>query len=91
MLEDLKVWEANRPKEAPKLLVVSTGSVEANRALGLRSPVLLEEELTTGRRFGATGTPIGVLVDAQGKIASQLAVGAESILVLSKIGQATKV
>lgn len=91
MLEDLKAWEANRPKGAPKLLVVSTGTVEANRALGLRSPVLLDEDFTTGSRFGATGTPMAVLVDAQGKIASHLAVGAESVLALTQIGQAATV
>jgi peroxiredoxin len=91
MLEDLKAWEANRPKGAPKLLVVSTGTVEANRAMGLRSRVLLDEGFTTARRFGATGTPIGVLVDAQGKIASHLAVGAESVLALTQIGQAATV
>jgi peroxiredoxin len=40
MLPDLKEWEANSPEDAPKLLVVSAGSEEANREMGLASPVL---------------------------------------------------
>ena len=70
MLEDLNAWEANPPAGAPKLLVVSTGSVESNQALGLRAPVLLDENMSVGSKFGATGTPMAVLVDANGKIAS---------------------
>src|SRR5215208_683588 len=37
MLDDLKDFEANPPEGAPRLLVVSTGSAEENRAMGLRS------------------------------------------------------
>lgn len=83
MLADLKAWEAQRPKGAPKLLVVSTGSIEANRAMGLRSPVLLDEGFSTGTAFGASGTPSAVLVNAKGKIASEIAVGAPAVLALA--------
>jgi thiol-disulfide isomerase/thioredoxin len=89
MLADLKAWEAHPPKGAPKLLVVSTGSVEANRALGLRSTVVLDEQMSVGRTFGATGTPMAVLVDAQGKMASTLAAGAPAVLALAGQQQKT--
>jgi len=82
MLDDLKVWEANPPAGAPKLLVVSTGSIETNQALGLRSPVLLDENMSVGNTFGANGTPMAVLVDAQGKIASEVAAGAPTLWVI---------
>ncbi len=83
MLDDLKAWEANPPKGAPKLLVVSTGDPEANRAMGLRSPVVLDQGFAVGSAFGASGTPSAVLVDAKGKIASELAVGAPAVLALA--------
>lgn len=82
MLDDLKRWEADPPEGAPKVLVVSTGDVEANRAMGLRSPVLLEPAFEVGNSFGATGTPSAILVDDEGRIASQLAVGAPAVLAL---------
>lgn len=83
MLQDLKEWEAQPPPDAPQLLVVSTGTVEANRAMGLRSPVVLDTGFTVGRAFGASGTPSAVLVDAQGRIASDVAVGAPAVLALA--------
>lgn len=83
MLEDLKAWEAKPPEGAPKLLVVSTGTVEANQALGLFSLVLLDEGFTVGSTFGANGTPMAVLVDAEGKIASGVAAGAQAVLALA--------
>jgi peroxiredoxin/uncharacterized membrane protein YphA (DoxX/SURF4 family) len=89
MLPDLKAWEANRSNGAPKLLVVSTDSVEDNKAMGLRSPVVLEKGgMSVGSKFGAAGTPMAVLVDAQGKIASELAGGAPAVLALAGLDEA---
>jgi peroxiredoxin len=88
MLDDLKAWEAHPPEGAPQLLVVSTGSVEENRAQGLRSPVVLDQTFAVGNAFGADGTPMAVLVDAEGRIASNLASGAAEVLALARRGQA---
>ena len=68
---------------APKVLVVSTGSVETNRALGLRSTVVLDQNMSVGSTFGANGTPMAVLIDARGKMASELAAGALAVLALA--------
>src|SRR5215212_6978225 len=84
MVDDLKAWESNKPEGAPKLLVVSTGEVERNRELGLSSPVVLDSGFTVGRAFGASGTPSAVLVGADGKIASGLAVGGPTVISLLK-------
>ena len=82
MADDLKAWEANPPEGAPKLLVVSTGDAERNKEMGLSSPVVLDGGFNTGRAFGASGTPSAVLVSADGKIASGLAVGGPTVLSL---------
>jgi peroxiredoxin len=87
MLPDLKEWEAEATEGAPKLLVVSAGTEEANREMGLASPVLLDQQFTTGRAFGASGTPSAVLVDAEGKVASEVAVGAPGVLELAGADQ----
>jgi peroxiredoxin len=83
LLPELKAWEANPPPDAPKLLVLATGTAEANRAQGFRSPVLLDDVFAVGRLYGARGTPSGMLVDAEGKIAAPLGVGAQSVLKLA--------
>jgi methylamine dehydrogenase accessory protein MauD len=84
MVDDLKAWEADRPEGAPKLVIVSTGAVEENRAMGLRSPVLLDEGFGVASSFGANGTPMAVLVDEEGKIASELAAGAPAVMALAR-------
>jgi peroxiredoxin len=90
MLPQLRAWENNPPREAPKLLVVSTGSEEANREMGLSSPVLLDEQLAVGRAFGAPGTPSAVLIDEEGQITSELAVGAPAVLALVRVPQTAR-
>jgi len=87
MLDDLQAWEAHPPRGAPRLLVVSTGSVETNRGLGLRSTMVLDQNMSVGSTFGANGTPMAVLVDAQGKMASALAAGAPAVLALAGVDQ----
>ena len=83
MAVDLKTWEANPPHGAPRLLIVSSGTAEANRAVGLHSTTLLDQGFSAGRAFGASGTPSAVLVDAGGRIASGVAVGAQAVLALA--------
>lgn len=83
MLDDLKAWETRLSKEGPRLVVVSTGSVETNREMELSSPVLLDQGFAAGRAFGARGTPSAVLIDASGRIASPVAVGAPAVLNLA--------
>jgi thiol-disulfide isomerase/thioredoxin/uncharacterized membrane protein YphA (DoxX/SURF4 family) len=83
LAEDLRRWEAEPPRGAPRLLIVSSGAGEANRALGFKSPVVLDEGFKIGKAFGARGTPSAVLVDAEGRIASTVGVGAHDVLALA--------
>jgi thiol-disulfide isomerase/thioredoxin len=83
MLPDLKAWEADPPPRAPRLVLISSGSVDENRALGLRSPVLIDQGGQTMAAYGASGTPMAVVVDAEWRIASDLAGGAPACLALA--------
>ncbi len=56
--------------------------------MGLRAPMLLDQGFSIGQAFGASGTPFAVLVDAEGRIASDLAVGASGVLALVRQGKA---
>jgi len=84
MLASLREWEERPPEGAPRLLVVSSEGVESNRAMGLRSPVVLDQEgMTVGSLFGATGTPMAVLIDAEGNVASEVMAGAPAVMTLA--------
>lgn len=80
MLEDVKKWEEKRSANAPELLVISSGTPESNRAQGFRSPVLLDGIFGAGVVFGAGGTPSALVIDENGKVASDVAVGAPDVL-----------
>jgi len=83
MLAELRQWELAPPSGAPRLLVVSTGDADVNRAQGFRATVVLDEGFRTGRLFGAGGTPSAVLVDANGRVASDAAIGAPAVMALA--------
>ena len=84
MLSDFQAWEANKPKSAPKIVVVSTGDKAANLALGLRSRVLLDANFAAATAFGANGTPMAVLLDSQGRVASEVAAGGPAVMALAR-------
>ncbi len=84
MLPDLKAWDADPPPAAPNLVVVSQGTPEENRALGLQSRVVIDDSFAAGEAFGANGTPMAVLLDPNGKVASGLVVGAQAVLSLAE-------
>ena len=87
MLPDLRKWEAAPQADAPKLLLISAGTKEANEAMGLGSTIVLDPSFAVGRAFGAGGTPSAVLVDEEGRIASEVAVGAPAVLDLARAGR----
>lgn len=91
MVDDIKAWETHRAKGAIKLVVVSTGTVEANQAQEFKSTVVLDQGFNVAPLYGAGGTPSAVLVSTDGKVASELVVGAEAVLALAGAKQGDSV
>jgi thiol-disulfide isomerase/thioredoxin/uncharacterized membrane protein YphA (DoxX/SURF4 family) len=89
MLPDLIAWEADRPAAAPGLLIISTGSAEVNQAMGLGSPILLDDNFAAGRAVGAGGTPSAILIGRNGAVLSSVAVGAPAVLSLLQMQTGT--
>jgi thiol-disulfide isomerase/thioredoxin len=86
MHEDLVVWEQSINGHGPRLVVVSSGDAERTRADGFSSTVVLDPGFSAGEAFGAGGTPSAVLVGADGRVASNVAVGAQAVLALTGNG-----
>jgi thiol-disulfide isomerase/thioredoxin/uncharacterized membrane protein YphA (DoxX/SURF4 family) len=89
MLGDVRKWDADLRDDAPRLVVISTGKVADGRAMGLRSSVLIDPQGQAATAFGAHGTPMAVLLDADGRIASEIAAGAQAVLALANVKPAT--
>jgi peroxiredoxin len=92
MAPDLATLPTDGDADRPLPLVVTTGEAEANRRLvqehGIRCPVLLQEQMEVASQYQAHGTPMGYLIDEHGRIASEIAVGAQALLALAE-GQAS--
>ena len=81
-----KSWRANPPAGAPEILVVSESTEEDNRQMGLLSPAVLDHDYIVGDAFAVEVTPSAVLVDVEGRIASEVAEGAKAVLKLARAG-----
>jgi len=79
MIEQIKEWEKARGLDDPNLLVFSDGDPEAHREAGITSPILIDKAHGISSKFGMFGTPSAVLIDENGKIVSETAVGASNI------------
>jgi peroxiredoxin len=68
------------------VLVVSRGDIEANRAkaegLGVTFPIVLQRKWEISLKYAMFATPIGYLIDEEGILLSDVAVGVEPILAL---------
>lgn len=80
MTEDVKAWEKKAGKAGPRMLIVSAGTAEDNRKLGFRSRIVLDQNFSAGKAFGAGGTPSALLLDKQGKVLTKVAVGRQEIV-----------
>jgi peroxiredoxin len=87
MFADLRGWEDDPPKGAPRLAIIASGNADDIRAKGreFRSRVLLDPEFDIGPVFGSNSTPSAILIDGEGRIASSLAVGQRNILALAGV------
>jgi peroxiredoxin len=87
MLPDLAALPANPTDGAPVPLVLTTGDAVENRTLmaeyDVRCRVLLQESREVASVYQVSGTPMGYLVDEEGRTASRLVMGAQAILHLA--------
>ncbi len=84
VLDRVRAWESEN-RDAPKLLIVSTGSADENRAQGFRAPVVLDSDFAAAASFGVSGTPSAVVVDRDGVIASEVAAGGDNVVHLLNV------
>lgn len=77
------------PASAPQLVVMTRGDKQANRQLARthrwKGDVLLEPNWDVASSYRTNATPTGYLIDAEGRIASTLAVGVDGVLTLTKM------
>jgi hypothetical protein len=61
------------------MVVVTSGPVVLNREAGLHAPMIQDDEGVLKRIFGVQGTPAAVLIDGQGRVATEVARGVAGV------------
>lgn len=79
MLDDLREWDKTKGQDEPDLLLLSSGDAEKNREMNLQSPIVLDDKREVAQKIGMMGTPSAVLVNREGIIVSEIAVGSVKI------------
>jgi peroxiredoxin len=79
--------QIHQKSEDLRVLMIGRGDPEANRekskSLGLTFPVVLQRSWEISRDYGMFATPIGYLIDENGILLSDVAVGGNAILALA--------
>jgi thiol-disulfide isomerase/thioredoxin len=82
MIRDLEKWDREKGADEPNLLVLSQSKPEDLKGLELKSPIVFDQENKTAEKFGMSGTPSAILINENGKIVSEVAVGEANIWAL---------
>ena len=94
LLPEIARWQREHDEELT-VAVVSSGDLEDDRALSAEHGlprVLRDDEDSVAQLYGSTGTPMALLVGADGLVAGELVVGATAIgaLVSSVVDSTTR-
>ncbi len=90
LVPDLETFHRQQPEI--ELLMISKGESKENREKvkehGLTFPIVLQQQWEISRRYAMFATPIAYLIDEEGLIAENVAVGTEAIVdLMARAGQ----
>jgi peroxiredoxin len=82
-----RLQELHAQRSDLRVLMISRRDADATRAkaqsLGLTYPIVMQKQWELSMKYGMFATPIGYLIDEQGILLSDVAVGVEPILKLA--------
>lgn len=77
VLPEIKAFEQTPGR--PRTVIVSRGPGALNQEAGFASPMVLDDDQTIARAFGASGTPAAVLLDGRGIVVTPVARGSVGV------------
>ncbi len=83
MLDTLAIWVRDPPPWAPALLVVTPSDKDNDQVLRLGASVTVDADRKLSTAFGINGTPTGILLDREGRIAADHAMGADDVMAMA--------
>ncbi len=79
LMDQIRKWEPRRQPNDPELIIFTDGTADEERKLGLKSPIIVDKGFKTAEKFGMRGVPSAVLVNEEGIIVTEAAIGPGNI------------
>lgn len=79
LMEQIREWEPRRRAHDPNLLIFTDGDPDEQRKLGIDAPIIVEKDYKTAIKFGMRGVPSAVLINEDGVISTEAAIGPGNI------------
>jgi thiol-disulfide isomerase/thioredoxin/uncharacterized membrane protein YphA (DoxX/SURF4 family) len=82
LMKEIRDWEQQKHAGDPNLVIFSEGEPLEHEKYGVASPVIIEKDFETAKKLGMFGVPSAVLVNEDGKIVTEAAIGGPNIWAL---------
>lgn len=79
LMGQVREWESRRKLQDPQLLIFTDGDAEEEGKHGLESAVIVDKSYKIASRLGMRGVPSAVLINEDGVIATEAAIGPANI------------
>ena len=82
LMGQIRDWELNKRPEDPSFVIFADGEPEEVKTLGIESTILVDYDYKVAKKFGMQGAPSAVLVNEEGTIITETAIGPPNIWAL---------
>jgi peroxiredoxin/uncharacterized membrane protein YphA (DoxX/SURF4 family) len=79
VVDQIRKWETSADRKGTNAIVFSDADEEKHRNYGLSTPIVIDPGYKIAGNLGIYGAPSGVIIDEQGVIASETAIGGPMI------------
>ena len=79
VVDQIRKWESSPGRNGTNAIVFSDADEEKHRSYGLRTPIVIDPGYKIASNLGIYGAPSGVMIDEEGVIASETAIGGPMI------------
>ena len=79
VVDQIRKWENSSERNGTAAIIFSEGDITTHQNYGLSTPIVIDDGYKVSGNLGMFGVPSGVLIDEDGSIASETAVGGPMI------------
>jgi len=79
LMKEIREWEKNKGTNDPSIIIFTDGDEVEEQKAGIMAPMIIDKEYQTAAGFGMRGVPSAVLINENGIIVTEAAIGSRNI------------